>query len=238
MKNKDELKKAIERDINPKDYYNEIVDKIEESEKRNVKSNTWKYSLLPICLAMIIGGTIFLNYRIDKKAASKSNNYTNKIDNVTLNINEVDNKKGKIYRIDADVKVVTNDDDDFPLPYKNGQVNIPKDLDKTDKYIYYFRDKNKDCKDYNILGNYEVIYSNNDYRSINVKYSKDDKPIRDYYFSDEGSKTTKINGIELKIYRYENVYFTEFKFNDYYYDIETSNIDEQELSALLLSILR
>lgn len=238
MKNKDELKKAIERDINPKDYYNEIVDKIEESEKRNVKRNTWKYSLLPICLVIIIGGTILLNYQNDKKATLESNNYKNEADNVILNVNEIDNKKGEIYRIDADVKIVTNDDTEFPSPYKNGQINIPKDLDKTDKYIYYFRDKNKDCKDYNVLGNYEIIYSNNDDRSINIKYSKDNKPVRDYYFSDKGSKTTKVNGIELKIYRYEKIYFTEFKFNDYNFDIETSNIDEQELSTLLLSILR
>ena len=54
----------------------------------------------------------------------------------------------------------------------------------------------------------------------------------------EGSKTTTINGVELKIYKYEDIYFTEFKFNDYYFDIETSKITEQELSDFLLSIMK
>ena len=46
------------------------------------------------------------------------------------------------------------------------------------------------------------------------------------------------NGVELKIYKYEDIYFTEFKFNDYYFDIETSKITEQELSDFLLSIMK
>ncbi len=134
------------------------------------------------------------------------------------------------------MKVVTNNDVNFPIPYKNGIV-IPKDLDITYKYIFYFRE-NKESKEYNILGNYEIIYDNGDDRSIKISYSKDNKPVRDYYFSEEGSKVTTINGIELKIYKFENIYFTEFKFNDYNFDIETSKITEQELSIFLLSILK
>ena len=84
----------------------------------------------------------------------------------------------------------------------------------------------------------EIIYDNGDDRSIKVSYSKDNKPARDYHFSEEGSKTTTINGVELKIYKYEDIYFTEFKFNDYYFDIETSKITEQELSDFLLSIMK
>ena len=147
------------------------------------------------------------------------------------------NKKGGTYKIDANVKVVTNNDVNFPLPYKDGMLNIPKDLDKTYKYIFYFKE-NKESKEYNILGNYEIVYSNDNDRSINVKYSKDYKPVRDYYFSDEGSKVTEINGIKLKIYQFENIYFTEFEFNGYQFDIETSKINEQELSNLLFSILK
>lgn len=237
MTNKEKLKRAIEHDINPKDYYNKIINQIEKGEKRNMKKSIWKWSLVPICLVVVISGVLFLNYQNDNKTILKNKPYVDETNNVTLNINEIDSNKVGMPRLDADVKVVTNNDVNFPLPYKNGLVNIPKDLDKTDKYIFYFRE-NKESKDYNILGNYEIIYSNDNDRSINVKYSKDSKPVRDYYFSDEGSKITTINGVELKIYKFENIYFTEFEFNGYNFDVETSKITEQELSNFLLSILK
>lgn len=237
MTNKEKLKKTIEQDINPKSYYNEIINKIEEKEKMNKKNNMWKWSLVPICLIVVISGVLFLNYQNNNKTILKNKPYVDETNNVILNINEINNKKDGIYKLDADIKVITNNDNNFLLPYKNGLINIPKDLDKTDKYVFYFRE-NKESKDYNILGNYEIIYSNDNNRSINVKYSKDNKPARDYHFDDEGSKTSIINGINLKIYKFESIYFTEFKFNDYNFDIETSNITEQELSTFLVSVLK
>lgn len=236
MTNKEELKRAIEHDINPKDYYNKIINQIEKGEKRYMKKSFLKWSLVPICMVVVISGVLFLNYRNDNKTMLKNKPYVDEANNVTLNINEINSNKVGMSRLDADVKVVTNNDVNFPLPYKNG-INIPKDLDKTDMYIIYFRES-KESKDYNILGNYEIIYSNDNDRSINVKYSKEHKPVRDYYFSENGGKTTTINGVELKIYKFESIYFTEFKFNDYNFDIETSNLTEQELSTFLLSVLK
>lgn len=236
MTNKEKLKRAIEHDINPKDCYNKIIDKIEKGKKRDMKKSIWKWSLVPICMVVVISGVLFLNYRNDNKTILKNKPYVDEANNVTLNINEINSNKVGMPRLDADVKVVTNNDVNFSLPYKNG-INIPKDLDKTDMYIVYFRES-KESKDYNILGNYEIIYSNDNDRSINVKYSKEHKPVRDYYFSEEGSKITRINDVELKIYKFESIYFTEFKFNDYNFDIETSNITEQELSTFLLSVLK
>lgn len=237
MTNKEKLKKAIEHDINPKDYYNKIIDKIEKGEKKDMKKSIWKWSLVPICMVFVISGVLFLNYRNDSKTILKNKPYVDETNNITLNINEINSNKVGMSRLDADVKIVTNNDINFPLPYKDGLVNIPKDLDKVDKYIVYFRES-KESKDYNILGNYEIIYSNDNDRSINVKYSKEHKPVRDYYFDDEGSKNTTINGVELKIYKFEDIYFTEFVSNGYNYDIETSNLTEQELSTFLLSVLK
>ena len=80
--------------------------------------------------------------------------------------------------------------------------------------------------------------SNGDEREIEIKYSKENTPLRDYYFSEDGSKTTTINGIDLKIYKYKENFYTAFKYNDYNFDIETSNITEQEFSNYLVSILK
>lgn len=237
MTNKEKLKQAIEQDMNSKDYYNGIINKIEKGENMKKKINgIWKLSFAPICLIVLISGVILLNKGHETETLLNNKLYVDEKNNVILNINEINDKVG-MARVDADVKIVTNNDINFPLPYKDGLVNIPKDLNKTYKYIFYFRE-NKESQEYNVLGNYELIYSNDNDRSINVKYSKDNKPVRDYYFSDEGSKITTINDVELKIYKYENIYFTEFNFDDYNFDIETSNITEQELSNLLLSIIK
>ena len=60
--------------------------------------------------------------------------------------------------------------------------------------------------------------------------------MRDYYFKD--GKASKINGLELIVYQYENLYMTNFKYKNLNIDIETSNITEEELLALLQSIIK
>ena len=49
---------------------------------------------------------------------------------------------------------------------------------------------------------------------------------------------TIINGVVLKIYKLEDIYYTELNYNGYNFDIETSKITEQELATFLLSILK
>ena len=49
MTNKEKLKNAIEQDINPKDYYTEIINQGEKGEKMK-KNNILKWSLMPIYL--------------------------------------------------------------------------------------------------------------------------------------------------------------------------------------------
>ncbi len=236
MTNKEKLIRAIDKDIDAKSCYSEIINKIKKGEKMK-KNNIWKWALVPVCLVLVISGGLLLKYQSDNKPILKNKPYVDEKNNVTLNINEItDNKVGSPL-MDADVKVVTNNAVNFPLPYKDGTVDIPNDLDKISKFIFYFRE-NKDSKEYNVLGNYEIIYSNGDDRSIKVSYSKDNKPVRDYYFSEDGSQVTTINGVDLKIYKFEGIFFTEFKYNDYYFDIETSNISKEELADLLVSIIK
>ena len=71
-----------------------------------------------------------------------------------------------------------------------------------------------------------------------IAFSNEYEPLRDYFFGDEGSKVSKINDFELTIYRYENSYMTTFKYNDINFDIETTDITEQEFIDLLVSIIK
>lgn len=233
MNNKEKLKNAMEQDFNPQNYYNEIIEKLEKGEKMK-KKNIWKWSLVPICLVVVISGVLFLNSQEKSKNILENKPYIDKDNNITLNINDITNKTVGITRLDADIKTITGSDINFPLPYQS--VSIPNDLNQSYKYFVYTKD-NKDSDDYSILNNYIIEYSNGLSRTIKVAYSKEYQPIRDYYFSDEGSKTT-INDVEFIVYKYEDVFFTKFKYNEYNFDIETSKITEQELSTFLLSILK
>lgn len=235
MTNKEKLKNAIEDDINPKNYYNAIIEKLEKGEKMK-KNNAWKWSLVPICLVAIISGVLLINNRQELKPNIYKPNIETK-DNVKLYINDVSKMTQGALRIDAEVKIINN----INIPYfeEIGNIVVPKDFDNNhDAYAIYVKpDINSDK--YNTLQSYVFNYYNtkND-RHIRVSFSKENKPLRDYYFQEEGSKISKINNIELKIFKYNELYFTEFNYKGINFDIETTNISLQELTDLLVSIIK
>lgn len=237
MTNKEKLKEIIEKDINPNEYYQNIITKITGNDKKTLQFNYWKLAFTPLVLTLI-SGLFYLNYQNNIKSFLENNLNIN--DNI--NINEIDKIENTL-KIDAKIKQVTDisddqitkDNENFLIPYKEDLINIPSDLDEIYKYIYYFKEN---YTDYTLLGNYEIIHTNHNNRTIDIKYAKDHKPVRDYYFDENDSKISSINNMDLRIYKYEKLYFTEFKYNDYYFDIETSNIKENELKSFLQSFLR
>ena len=239
MTNREKLKKAIEQDINPTNNYNKIIKKIEKEEKMKKENNLLKWSLVPICLIVIISGIIFLNYKKDNNNSLENKTYINKENNTILNINDL--SKVGMTKLDADVKTVSGVNIPYPFKVNENQNEewfiIPRDLTQTKNYIVYVK-KDKDSKEYDTVANYIMLITDGNERSIEIKYAKEQEPLRDYYFSEENSKITTINGIDLKIYKYENSFYTTFSYNGYYFDIETSNITEQEFSNYLVSILK
>lgn len=228
--NKDRLNKAIDKDINPNDYYDEIVKKIEKVKIMKRKNNIWKLSIIPICIVLIICVSLLSNKFFNKRVLIESNN---NLDN-NININNID---GEVSTLDIDIKTVDGNYFAIPIPYKeNATIIYPKDLSKYKSYIIFTRE-NKESNEYNILNSYILDYINDNDRMIRVAYSKDNKPIRDYYFNEKESKTTIINDIELQIYQYKSNYYVAFYYNDYNFDIETLNITEEELINFLQSIL-
>ena len=244
MNNKDLLKAIGEID----DKY--LIEDNGIKEKNRIRTNNMVrimkkfkigYALIPICWVVVISGIIFLNYKNDNNNLFENKLYIAKENNITLNINDL--SKTGMTILDTDTKTVSG----FNIPYlfkvnENANQNeeffiIPSDLTQIKNYIVYIKN-DKDSNEYNIIANYIMLITNGNERNIKVKYSKDQEPLRDYYFSEEDSKTTTINGIDLKIYKYEKSFYTTFSYNGYNFDIETSNITEQEFSDYLVSILR
>lgn len=235
MTNKEKLKQAIEQDMNPSDYYREIIAKIEKGEKVKKNSNLWKWSFVPICLVIVISCILLVNNNKQLKPNIYKPNIETK-DNVSLYINDVSNMTQGVLKLDADVKITNLEN---ILYFKEiADIKIPSDCENQEAHEIYVK-SDSDSQEYSLLQSYVVNYSNtkND-RNIRVSFSRENKPIRDYYFSEEGSKISKINNIDLKILKYNESYFTEFNYKGINFDIETSNISEQELSNLLLSIIK
>jgi len=237
MTNKEKIRKSIDNDFNKDLNYNEITKKIQKGTNTIMKKNILKWSLAPICLIVVISGILFVNIK-DNNVLSPNTSYVDKEGTPTLYINNLD--KVGMTRTDADVKEIAFNGVNIPwLEILKDGITIPEDLDKFNGYSIYTR---KDrTGEYDILNCYIYNYSNNkddDYKNIRIAFSDTNKPIRDYLFSDENSKETIINDVKLKIFKYNTIYFTEFNYKGYNFDIETDNITEQQLSELLSSIIK
>ena len=237
--NKNNNKKII-----PKNFSEERVK--EKNNNKKIKLNLiLKWSLIPICLTIIISGYAILNNKKNNKADII---FEEKDNSMEININKI--KEKSLARVDCDVKIVskaehTTANDSVTTNVENIEIleniKIPEDFNNT-KYnlIYVNNEKNKmEEKEYSQLNNYNYIYNNKkNQRSINISFSNENKPIRDYFFTEENSEISKINNVELKIYNYEKSYFTEFIYKGYYFDIETCDITQEELINLLTSIIK
>ncbi len=237
MTNKEKIIKSIDSDFNKNLNYNEITKKMQKGTNIVMKKNILKWSLAPICLIVVISSILVVNFK-DNNILSPNTSYEGKENFPTLYINNLD--KAGMARFDVDVKEIVFNGVNIPwLEILKDGITIPKDLDKFNGYSIYTR-KDK-TGEYDVLNCYVYNYSNNnddDYKNIRIAFSNTNKPIRDYLFSDENSKETIINDVKLTIFKYNTIYFAEFNYKGYNFDIETNNITEQELSTLLLSIIK
>ena len=217
MSNK-QIKNIISEKINKEDIKNNIVN------KRSIDMKYLKYGVCTCALILMIGVFAFSGNKVnDIKTESYSKN--------NFSINELDSIASRT--LDAESREVNEKDleSDFSF-YKD---LVLSDLLKGYKVEgIYIKDSNDK---YNKLNNYLVsTYTEN--KSINIAFSKDSEPLRDYFFDDNGDKYVTINGENIKIYSYENSYMTVFSYNGVNFDIETSNIDINEFVNILKVIIK
>ncbi len=202
------INKSFNKHIN-KDENLKIIK--ERMNKRNMKY--LKYSLIPICLLLIISLFLITNNNKPDIFDDTKEIYINEIDNMNLTA------------LDSDIKVENN----YMVEIYDELLNIviPTDLNKMNGLAIFLSD--------GTFNNYVIEYFN-DERRITIAYSKTNTPIRDYFIDD--GKPSIINNTNLVISKYNTIYIVTFKYNDIYFDIETSNIKEDELITLLESIIK
>lgn len=153
---------------------------------------------------------------------------------ISIKINKLNNLS--ITKLDLDIKDVETNNMTFPNAFDYNKVKLPNDINKIKKSIIYT--KNEKQNDYTNLNSHILNYYNdNEAKNIRVAFSDKNKPVRDYYFSDENAAISIIKDKSLMIYSYEKTFFVEFHYNNYYFDIEANNISQDELIDLLGSII-
>ena len=198
--------------------FNKYINKDENLKKIKERMNKQdikylKYSLIPICLLLVISLYLITNNNEPDIFDDTKEIYINEIDNMNLTT------------LDSDIRVENN----YMVEIYDELLNIviPTDLNKMNGSAIFLSD--------NTLNNYVIEYFN-DERRITIAYSKTNTPIRDYFIDD--GKSSIINNTNLVISKYNTMYIVTFKYNDIYFDIETSNIKEDELITLLQSIIK
>lgn len=72
---------------------------------------------------------------------------------------------------------------------------------------------------------------------VRIALSRFGEPCRDMLIMSDNPNESKVNGISLIIYGYQDVFLVELCHNNVYYDIETTGISLQALESLLSGLL-
>ena len=197
-------------------------------------------------IILIVGSPIII-YLFVKECISYKNNYSNKylVDiyinnnlytntnngNIVTSFSSNDMIGDDVKKIDIDYEILIQKIDYSFLK----DILIPEDLNNREyKEVYIKKDNNSG---YNLLQNYEVIYKDNNDRSIVMLISDKDESNKNE--SLEGNiKISKINGVEVVIYQDESLYKVNFIYNDKSFNIRTNSVSKEELVNLLSSIIK
>ena len=247
MSNNKNIKIMFDEEFNIEKMKEKII---REERKNSMNSKVaLKWSLIPICIVAIITTIFFINENKELKPNIYQPNIDN-VDNANININDISKITQGALKLDVDIKTTSKD-----VSVKNGRFEVIeeledypfyKDLNVSSEYnafvVYGIFVDNDKKGEYNSLNNYVLSYKVKDqekeFKEIKISFSKDNKPIRDYFYEEKGSKTSTINGNELKIFKCNETFFTEFIYDGINFDIETHNVSEQELIDLLVSIIK
>lgn len=225
------LKREIEKEFDKQQNYNNILSKVERvSVMRKLKYVLAPAFVLVIAFVVVTGIGNYKKGKIINMADSNGSDIE-----IILNIN----KLGNMGTTNLDIDVKTIEIDKLPEKYEfMNNISIPKDLKLADSYNRYIR---KDIK----VDNYDVLYdyvfwyeTEENNKKIILTFSEIGEPLRDYFINHDESKKSKIGETEVTIWQHKDVYMTTFTYNNVNFDIETTEISEEELINLLVSIIK
>ena len=237
MNNKEKLIKILDKDFNKKDNLDIIYKKINRNYrfKTNIKY-AYSFSLI------IVFVCIFL---INNKDKNLEENNTN--------INTSQNTfNGEIYKENDEFDSLPNTNEEICKTLKYKEIDkiegydFYKHLNISDEYnafvIYeVYAKENIDSEEFDKLNNYIISYKvkkkEEEFKEIEISFSRDNIPITNYEYKNFETNTIKISDIDVIMYMSENIEVLVFEYNNINFSIRTFNVEKRELMNLLKSII-
>ena len=91
-------------------------------------------------------------------------------------------------------------------------------------------------EEFDVLHDY-VLNFFNDEQSIKISATKEEKPLRDYFFQ-ATDDISNIDGHDVKISKYEDKYIVNLEKGEYHFDIETNGLTEDEMIKVVSEVLK
>lgn len=194
-----------------------------------------KWSFVPICLVVVIISILFFYYQNRNSIVINNKKYIDRENNLILNINTI-NKRTSIMDIAGSSLDLTIDElieeekfiSEFKVVSSLNESRLMKRYDINNEFIGY------DLIYYNVDDNNQIDKEIEIFLSKTLKY----KPSCYQLIDVNELENSQINNTLVKILKSENYYYVLFTYNDYNFEIETLNIEENELLILLLSTLK
>ena len=235
MTEKNSINNKLRKKFDKGENYNQILSRIEKENNMGKKKNNWSWQRLavaPVCLLLIIGGIMLL----------QNDETTNFVPSGGGGNRIVINKLESIGSARLDIDIRYDADEKFDEFGFINDMKIPSGFDLHSKYLVYvkrFCETKEECvgAPYDTLHDYVVRYENVAGKSIEVAFSKDFEPLRDYNIKDENLKASKINGTDVVVASHNEMFIATFRYDNLNFDIETNGVSETELVGLLESIL-
>lgn len=202
--------KKVEEEFNINNTRNKIIRNLENKSKIHYFNYKYSYAFVVLLLFVsVLGLFIYKDNDID---------YSLKINELSLlSTNDIFNK----VTIDNTMKLKFDDKEVLR------NLEMPKNLVLTNRYNVYYE---------NELYNNVSEYSN-DNMMVQISYSTNKKIIKEYVLNTDVA-FSYINNEKVKIYNYKNMYLVDFEHDNIYYYVMTKNINENELTILLRSIIK
>lgn len=205
------IKKTFEEEFNKEKMREEILLKAES--KRHLSLNILFKFAIPICVFTLVVLTF-------------SNNHNKMSDKVY--INELKNRTD-ISRMSNVTEKNNVDISDFKILDKKV---MPSDF-KEEKYRKAYTGNIQE----EIDANYIFTSIGNNGRYLEISFGKN-RDLSKNYAAEMTIKKSKINDIEMVLYQYDTFYIGTYFYQDYYFDVQTYNMTEEEFINLLKSITR
>lgn len=226
------LKEIIDEKVNKNDIYNYVINKRKKNTYRVLKYA----SIILICALGILFGYKSQEFKNKKGSIIKYHDeiYINKVNVFTSKDMNTKLISMENSYIDYDLFSKT-----FPF-YKRSNEAFATDNNILKNYTWDIwcqgsvNEKTEEITIKNFLYTYKKT---DDSGKIVVAFSNTGKPLRDYYFESNTSTYSKIKNKDILIYQYEDTYFTEFKDDNIYYDIESHNVSFEDFKYILEIIL-